>query len=105
LSYPSASQPTHAKNFDAWALAALDCVANAGDGCLVHLLGVHRQAIRRVKSSGTVLAVEVHFALVRLQHLLVIEVAVTVVAPRPREELLERLSLALPWPRHDGGVA
>jgi hypothetical protein len=105
LSYPSAPLATHAKNFDAWALAALDCVANAGDGCLVHLLCVNRQAIRRVKSSGTVLAVEMHFALVRLQHLLVIEVAVTVVAPWAREEFLQRLPLALPRPCHDGGVA
>lgn len=105
LSYPFASQLTHAENFDAWALAALDSVADFGDGCLVDLLRVYRQAISRIKSSGAVITVEVHLALVRLQHLLVVEVALTVVAPWPLKELLQRLSLALPRPRHDGGVA
>jgi hypothetical protein len=77
-------------------LFTLASVADAGDGLpvLLRLLCVHRSATSGVKSSGAVIAVEVHLALVRLQHLLVVEVALAVVAPWSVDDLLQGLSCA-----------
>ena len=79
----------HAKDFRLDVLAAVDGVVDGSEGGLVHLLQVDLQAAGSVKAAVAVVALEVLSLLVGDEDLLVVKVALAVVAPRARDDLLD----------------
>lgn len=76
-------------------LSAFNCVVDGFKRRLVHLLQVDRQSASSVKATVAIVTLEVLCLLVRDENLLVIKVALTVIAPRARDELLDVNAIAL----------
>ena len=85
----------HAEDFGLDALAAFHGVVEVGERRLVHLLQVDRQSASSVKATVAIVTLKVLCLLVRDQNLLVVEVALAVVAPRARENVLDGGVVAL----------
>ena len=95
----------HAKDFRLDVLAAIDGVFDDGESRLVHLLQVDLQATGGVKAAIAVVALVVLGLLVRNEDLEVVKVALAVVAPWARENILEVGLVALFLVDHDCGVS
>jgi hypothetical protein len=85
----------HAEDLGVDALAAFNGVFDLGQGLLVDLLQVHRQATSSVEATVAVVATEVFGFLVGEEHSGVVEVALAVVAPRALDELFDLGVVAL----------
>jgi hypothetical protein len=85
----------HAEDFRLDVLAAFHGVVDDGEGDFVHLLQVHEEATSSVKAPVAVVALEMLGFLVVDEDLLVVEVALAVVAPRARENVLDGGVVAL----------
>jgi hypothetical protein len=97
----------HAEDFGLDALATLDSVVDDSESLLVDLLQVNLQTAGGVEATIALLALEVLCFLVRDEDFLVVEVALAVVAPRARDDLLDIGTVALFLVHHgcgEGGV-
>lgn len=95
---------THPEDFGVDVLAAFDGVLDNGEGCLVNLLQVDCKTARGVKPAVTMVALEVLGLLVLCKDTIIVEVALAVIAPRARDDLLDVGLVALFLVHHGCGV-
>jgi hypothetical protein len=93
----------HAEDFGLNVLATFDGVVDGSEGLLVNLLQVNLQTTSGVEAAIAVVTLEVLCFLVRDEDFLVVKVALAVVAPRARDEVLDIGTVALFLVHHGCG--